>query len=341
MKSVAVAALLVLAAAVVGASSARVKKDVGSKNSNEQCVYADVSKTGKKTIVCGDPAPPTLASILTSQLQRQSTTAEARAPSEKCLDLLHKPKPAPVSLYLQPQAVQHQPQYEQMHVIHHQVAQVPQVHYVQQPQPVVHYQPTVVYQKPMAQVLPSKSLCSLNSGYSDVGYMGGNYMGGGYMGGGYSGGVYRMADGAYPALTRAVDDADEMAGPDGLYEDDNLQPITQNYMEAGPYEDASVRKGFGGSRPRTVAMRPTPLFVPAMLRSADPYEYEAGAGPEWQPQQRLVSEPGFQLPGSFPQQSLVGRSMATAVAEGPFDRRSRTTHSIFLSRPGNKHQNET
>lgn len=324
MKSVIVAALLVVAATVVGASSVRVKKDVGSKNSNEQCVYADVSKTGRKTIVCGDPAPPTLAAVLAGHLQRQSTTAEARVPSEKCFDL-HKPKAGPVSVYVQPQSVLHQeqPHYEQLHVMHH---QVPQVQYVQQQQqPLVHYQPTVVYQKPVAHVVPYKSPCSQYGGYSD-----GNYLGGGYSGGGYSGGGYRMADEPYPmaVLTRTVDDAD-----DGLYEDDNVQPMTQNYMEAGPYEDALARKGFGGGRPRTVGMRPTPLFVPAMVRSVEPYGYEGGPAPEWQPQQRFVSEPEFQFPGPFPQQPLVGRSMAEAVAEGPFDRRQLAFSGYMPVRP--------
>ncbi|CAI6369250.1 unnamed protein product [Macrosiphum euphorbiae] len=323
MKCVIVAALLVVAATVVGASSVRVKKDVGSKNSNEQCVYADVTKTGRKTIVCGDPAPPTLGEVLASrQLQRQSTTAEARVPSEKCFGSLHKPTNGPVSVYVQPQSVLHQqqPQYEQLHVLHH---QVPQVQYVQQQQPLVHYQPTVVYQKPVAHVVPYKSPCSQYGGYSDGGCSGGNYLGGGYLGGGY-----RMADEPYPmaVLTRTVDDAD-----DGVYGDDNVQPMTQNYMEAGPYEDTLARKGFGGGRPRTVPMRP--MFVPAMVRSAEPYGYEDGAAPEWQPQQRFVSEPEFQFPGPFPQQQLAGRSMAAAVAEGPFDRRQLAFSGYMPVRP--------
>lgn len=316
MRSAIVAALIVVAATVVGASSVRVKKDVGSKNSNEQCVYADVSKTGKKTIVCGDPAPPTLASVLASHLQRQSTTAEARVPSEKCLDSLHQPKTGPLSVYVRPQTVLHQdqPHYEHLH------SQVPQVHYVQQPQPLVHFQPTVIYQKPVAHVVPYKSPCSQYGGYSD---------------GSYPGGGYRMADGAYPmaVLTRTVDDGDEMAGVDGLYEDENMQPMMQNYMEATPYEYTSARKGFGGGRPRTVAMRPTPLFVPALLRSAEPYGYEGGPAPEWQPQQRFVSEPEFQFSGPFPQPTLVGRSMAAAVAEGPFDRRQLALSGYMPVRP--------
>ncbi|CAH1713094.1 unnamed protein product [Aphis gossypii] len=345
MKFVIFAALFVAASTVVGASSVRVKKDVGSKNS-EQCVYADVSKTGKKTIVCGDPAPPTLASILTSQLQqRKSTGPEARIPSEKCLDL-HKPKQTPVSVYVQPQQQYEQPHYEQLHVMHHQVPQVqyvqqqPQVHYVQQQQPLVHYQPTVVYQKPAVQLQPYKSPCSQYGGYSDGGYSSGyGYSNGGYGGyGGYTGGGYRMADDASPIAVpaRAVD---EMAGADDVYDDE--APIMQNYLEAGPYEGnaAMARKGFGGGRPRTVEMRP--LFVPAMLRSADQYGYEDGVGPEWQPQQRLVSEPELQFPGQLSQQPMVGRfsgverSMASAVAAegGPLDRRQLAYSGYVPVRP--------
>jgi len=151
------------------------------------------------------------------------------------------------------------------------------------------------------------------------------------------GGGYRMADDASPTLVpvRAVD---EMAGVDDVYDDE--APMVQNYLEAGPYEGnaAMARKGFGGGRPRTVEMRP--MFVPAMLRSADQYGYEDGAGPEWQPQQRFVSEPELQFPGQFSQQPMVGRfsgverSMASAVAEGgPLDRRQLAYSGYVPVRP--------
>lgn len=118
----------------------------------QQCVYADASKTGRKTIVCGDPAPPTLASLLqitkpvaetgvnSLQQQQEPNQLEARTFSEKCFG--NKKKQEQVAVFVQ------QPEY------HKQEHYVPQpVQYVQQQPQIQYLQPQIQYVQPQVQLL--------------------------------------------------------------------------------------------------------------------------------------------------------------------------------------------
>ncbi|VVC39177.1 Hypothetical protein CINCED_3A020838 [Cinara cedri] len=145
------------------------------------CVFADVYKTGLKTLVCGDsspptvlakssnaaasppaPAPPLQRSPQPPQPQATEQTNKPAAPQGRTflnLDCLKKPDP--VNVYVQPQQQivpqQHyaQPQYAQPQYVHPQIhVETPQVHYVQ-PQihvetPQLHYvQPQIHVEQPL------------------------------------------------------------------------------------------------------------------------------------------------------------------------------------------------
>lgn len=286
-----IALALVVATAVLAASAdklpttadvengaaVRPKRDVTLKN--RMCVYADVSKTGKKTIVCGDPAPPTLSTMLAKssgaaalpplpalpqlplppqpQVTEQGNNKQTQQ-ARTILDCLRKPDPVNVYSYAQPHQIQPQIQYiqPQIHV------EPPQVHYVQKPVAQLQYQPAVCH---TALCQPTEQLHS------------------GYGGGGYYGRSVEYMD--YPATVMKSVETDNLvqAGEDVLNQS-GYAPATlysnpaAQYSSGGPamaaaaYGDdmlENTRKGFGGSRMMQFPMmRPTPLFTPAM-RNAD------------------------------------------------------------------------
>lgn len=149
---IAVVLLVVSAVATLADQShLRSKKDIAPAASNKLCVLADVSKTGKKTVVCGDAAPPTLAMMVAEKSENTKATvagqdrqSEAKTASARCLG----PKP-PLKVYVQ-QPEHHQ---EQVHYVVPQVQQYvqPQVQYVQ---PQVQYvQPQIHYEQPQVHVV--------------------------------------------------------------------------------------------------------------------------------------------------------------------------------------------
>lgn len=272
---------------------------------NTMCIYADVSKTGKKGIVCGDPAPPTLMLAKSSnaatsppapalpqpplapQLPQPLVTEQANRPGQQArtflnLDCLKKPDP--VNVYVQPQqqVVPH-PQYvqpqvhyvqPQIHVdqpqVHYVQPQIhveqPQVHYVQQPPPQVQYQP-VVYQRPLCQ--PTEQCQS------------------GYASGGYYGRSIDHLDYPVPFM-KSIETGDQaQAGEDfveqsayapaALYSDPAAQYGSGPTVAAMAYEEAVLaanRKGFGGSRMSHLPMmRPTPLFTPMLRNDGGDMQY--------------------------------------------------------------------
>lgn len=247
----------------------RVRKDVISATKpNQQCVYADVSKTGTKTIVCGDPAPATLATMLNNVkapkkgVDPDARGTQARFLMEKCFGDKKKKeeqevhKPQPVSIFVQQQQ-QHPVAPYQQHQYH---AQPVQVQYVQpvhlQPvhvQPVIYEKPQVnyvqpiVYQKPpqihVVQVHPVKEPCPPSY---EVGY--GEGYGGGY-GGNHGGGYGRAAiEDGYPSTTllrtvetqRFINDVpvlrkvETVVPYDGMDAVQDLDGIQRNVMRPNP-----------------------------------------------------------------------------------------------------------
>lgn len=266
----------------------RVKRDLQlglpSKTIQQNCVYVDISETGQKTIVCGDPAPSTLpgpkseiatgltippalaalsATTADSDDPAQQRRAEARTFLDKCLgDKCDKRKTHPVAVVVQPQ-VRYEP------------VNCPPVEVCQKPQ--VQYQPIEIAQKPQFQYqLPIKYPCAqpqigyygggLIGGYGGYGgYGGGSYSG---YGGGYGGGLgvsyERSTDGNPPPLrsmetNRIVNDAQAMP---------KLQVTS-------PYDTimAHHRRLNGGRRTR---MRPTPVFIPGLTRRTVDVPLESG-----------------------------------------------------------------
>lgn len=267
---------------------------------NTMCIYADVSKTGKKGIICGDPAPPTLVTMLAKssnaatsppapappqqpmapQLPQPLVTEQTNRPGQQArtfmnLDCLKKPDP--VNVYVQPQQqILPQPQYVQPHVnyVQPQVhVEQPHVHYIQPQihveQPQVHYvqQPLpqvqyqpVVYQRPLCQ-----STEPFQSGYASGGYYGRSVDNMDYP-------VVFMKSVETGDMAQGGEDIREQSAyaPAALYSDPAAQYGSGPSVAAMAYEEgmlAATRKGFGGSRmARLPMMRPTPLFTP-MLRN--------------------------------------------------------------------------
>lgn len=230
----------------------RVKKDLlvpaAETGHRPVCVYtADASAgTGKKTIVCGEPAPPTLAALLqqeaAARAEKAATAAEKAAAAtaaekeaaaaaetrqreveEKCLNK----KGLPVKLYLQPEQHQAAP-----------------VHFVL---PEVHYQQPAVYQRPLAHLVKPV--------YDNSG--GGCYGSGGY---------YGRSDGAddYRPLMRTVETEHFV----------NDVPVMRSVETTLPYPGGPRRPGTD-LFPRTAMYRPTPVPLP---RDAGEWQYMGGYG---------------------------------------------------------------
>lgn len=303
----------------------RAKKDVSS-NDKKLCVYADVSKTGKKIIVCGDPTPPTLDMLksMKSAAEKQERQVEERKLIERCLCSLKKPTP-PISVYLQQPPVEHnehipfvqpvqyvQPQIQyvqpQVHYLQPQVHYVqPQISYVHPPQ--VHYEhPQVAYEQI---VLQKPQLCDLHqrSMKGNAGHYGGYGNYGGYNGyginsgygdyGGYGGqsssyggyGSYSGYGGGYSNGYYGQSSPDEYPMLLRFVENDqfvNNVPVLRSVQEnMVPIDETTMaRKGFGGFR---TAMRPTPIFLPLLRNSVADDLYVSNLSPP----QSLEAVPQF------------------------------------------------
>lgn len=256
--------------------SARAKKNAATATTDVlHCVYADATKTGKKTIVCGDPAPPTLAALLapektdsplvsvttksaTDAAVTDATPENATQPRQseaRCLDgkkITHSPS---VALVVRPQQHEQQQQQQQHYVRPAQAHYVQtQVHY--EPLDVVCQRPKIDYQRPV-EVYAGPA--DVHYGPIDV-YQNNNEHAEHPL---CSRSRFSSHGGRWP--TTVVNGYPPLqmfrtVRPDGFVDD------VHNVVTVTPYDgtkDSPVRR----HRPSTAAIRPTPVMTPPLLRA--------------------------------------------------------------------------
>lgn len=301
----------------------RVKRDLQlgppANNVQQNCVYVDISSTGKKTIVCGDPAPSTLPSpkpetaagglavpaalaalsAAGSDDPVQQRRAEPRTFLDKCFgDKCDKKKAQPVAVVVQPQV-----RYEPFNVVQ------PPVNCPPVNCPPVNCPPVEVCQKPHVQYqLPVRYPCA----QPQYGYYGGGPIGGygGGVYGGFGGGPvmnYERTTDGYPPFARPSPETNRFV---------NDVPTVSGLQAVSPYDATAMaqhRRVNGIPRTR---MRPTPVFIPGLTRRTAYVPPESGVEapdavrglPDLEPQLPLDAVPQMQMP--------VARN---GFESGPFD----------------------